>query len=73
MAAAGRHFEFLEHSPKRHAWQFDTDTPPLPFLRSISRQWSSLTFVLDYDSEGQRLKGLVKARNGRLRHFRVSY
>ena len=73
MAAAGaRHIELLEHSPDRHAWQFDTNTPPLPFLRIISRQWP-LTFLLDYDCEDERLKGLVKARNGRLRHYRVSY
>ena len=71
--SGGRHFELLEHSPGRHAWQFDTDTPPLPFLRTISRQWPSLTFLLDYDCEDERLKGLVKARNGRLRHYRVSY
>ena len=74
MAAAGaRHIELMEHSPDRHAWQFDTDAPPLPFLRTVSRQWPSLTFLLDYDCEAERLKGLAKARNGRLRHFRVSY
>ena len=69
MAAAGRHFELLEHSPTRHAWQFDTDTPPLPFLRTLSRQWTNLTFLLDYDCEAERLK----ARKGRLHHYRVSY
>ena len=74
MQAGGvRHIDLLEHSPNRHAWQFDTDAPPLPFLRSISRQWTSLTFLLDYDCEDQRLKGLVKARNGTLRHYRVGY
>jgi hypothetical protein len=69
----GRHFELLEHSPKRHAWQFDRNAPPLAFLRSASRQWPLLVFVLDYDSEDQRLKGLAKARNGRVRHFRIRY
>lgn len=73
MAAAGRHFELLEHSPKRHAWQFDTDAPPTPFLRSVSRQWPSLTFLLDYDCEDQRRKGLAKAKHGRIRHCRVTY
>ena len=73
MSAAGaKHIELLEHSPGRHAWQFETDSPPLKFLRSISRQWS-LTFLLDYDCEAERLKGLAKARNGTVRHYRVTY
>ena len=55
-AAGAKHLELLEHSPERHAWQFDTDSPPLAFLRAISRQWHSLTFLLDYDSEVERLK-----------------
>jgi hypothetical protein len=71
-AGSVRHIDLLQHSPNRHVWQFDTDTPPLPFLRSISRQWP-LTFLVDYDCEAERLKGLVKARNGRLRHYRVRY
>jgi hypothetical protein len=70
---SARHFEIIEHAPGRHAWQFNSDGPPLLFLRTVSRQWPALTLLLDYDSEDQRLKGLVKARNGRLRHFRASY
>jgi len=74
MRAAGvRHIELMEHLPERHAWQFQTEAPPLHFLRSISRQWSSLTFVLDYDCEDERLKGLAKGKHGRLQHYRVSY
>ena len=71
-AAGARHIELLEHSPQRHAWQFNTDTPPLAFLRTVSRQWS-LTFLLDYDREDECLKGLAKATKGRLRHYPVSY
>jgi hypothetical protein len=71
--AGARHLELLEHSRERHAWQFETDAKPPVYLCVISRQWQSLTFLLDYDCEVQRLKGLVKARNGRLRHCRVSY
>jgi len=67
-----KHGELLEHSLDRRTWQFDTDAPPLAFLRSISRQWP-LPFLLVYDCEDQCLKGLIKARNGRLRHFRVTY
>ena len=74
MAAAGaRHIDLMEHLPDRHAWQFNTDSPPLPFLGTVSRQWPSLTFLLDYDCEDERLKGLAKAKNGRLSHYQVSY
>jgi hypothetical protein len=74
MAEGGvRHIELLEHSPERHAWQFETDKPPLPLLRAMSRKWPGLVFLLDYDCESERVKGLVKARNGRARHFQVSY
>jgi hypothetical protein len=74
MSAAGaRHPELLEHSPARHAWQFETDTPPLSFLRTASRCWPLLVFLLDYDREASRFRGLIKARNGRLRHCRVRY
>lgn len=71
--AGARHLDLLEHSRARHAWQFETDPGPPVYLRVLSRQWHTLTFLLDYDCEVQRLKGLVKARNGRLRHCRVSY
>jgi hypothetical protein len=67
-----KHVELLEHSPDRHAWQFDAAAPPLAFLRSISRQWP-LTFLLAYDCEDQSLKGLIKARTGHLRQFRVTW
>jgi len=71
-AAVARHIDLLEHSPRRHAWQFDTNRPPLAFLRTISRQWP-LTFLLDYDCEDEHFKGLAKAKNGRLRHYQISY
>jgi hypothetical protein len=68
-----RHIELLEHSPDRHSWQFETDMPPVPLLRAMSREWPGLIFLLDYDCESERVKGLAKARNGRARHFQVNY
>jgi len=72
-ASSARYAELLENSADRHAWQFETDEPPLKFLRSLSRQWRSLTFLLDYDCEESRIKGLAKARAGRLRNYFVTY
>ena len=65
--------ELLEQSPTRRSWQFVTEAPGLQFLRVLSRQWPRLTFFLDYDCEDQRLKGLIRARSGRVRHCRFNY
>ena len=71
--SGARHLELLEHSRERHAWQFETDPQPPVYLRVLSRQWPDLTFLLDYDCEDQRLKGLVQAKNGRMRHCCFNY
>lgn len=62
-----------EHSPNRRVWQFVTGAPALKPLRVISRRWTALTFFLDYDCEDHRLVGLVRAKNGRLRHHRFRH
>src|SRR5205823_2717218 len=41
--SGARFVELLEHSADRHAWQFETDEPPLKFLKALSRRWRSLT------------------------------
>jgi len=68
-----RHIELLENSADRHSWQFETDEPPLKFLKTLSRRWRSLTFLLDYDWEDKSIKGLAKAKAGRLRNYSVTY
>ncbi|KAF0179578.1 MAG: hypothetical protein FD161_1195 [Limisphaerales bacterium] len=68
-----RSFDLLECAPSRHAWQFETDAPPVTWLRRESRGWPALVFVLDYDREAWREKGLLKARRGRVAHHRVRY
>ena len=70
--AGAKHVELLEASPTRCAWQFETADPILSFLRKSSQHWPTLTFLLDYDCEDH-LKGLVKARKGRVRHCWVRY
>ena len=68
-----RHVELLENSTERHSWQFETDEPPLKFLKTLSRLWRSLTFLLEYDWEESRIKGLAKAKTGRLSNYPVTY
>jgi len=67
-----RHIELLENSAERHSWQFETDEPPLKFLKTLSRRRRSLTFLLEYDWEDNRIKGLAKAKAGRLRNYPVT-
>ncbi|MCU0772439.1 MAG: hypothetical protein MUE94_11830 [Verrucomicrobia bacterium] len=62
-----------EHSPTRRVWQFVTESPALKSLRVISRRWPCLTFFLNYDCEDNCLVGLVRAKNGNLRHHRLKY
>jgi hypothetical protein len=71
--SGARYTELLEHSADRHTWQFETDEPTLEFLKTLSRRWRTLTFLLDYDWEYKRLKGLAKAKAGRLRNYSVIY
>jgi len=68
-----RHVELLENSADRHSWQFESDEPPLKFLKTLSRRWPLLTFLLDYEWEEKRIKGLAKAKAGRPRNWSVIY
>ena len=61
-----RHGEWLENFPRRFVCQFETDEPPLKELRGLSRRWRRLVFLLDYEVESERQKGLAKAKVGRL-------
>jgi hypothetical protein len=68
-----RHFELLENSPTRLAWQFDAERTPLDSLRRLSRRWMHLTLLLVYEVEVKRVVGLAKAKAGQLEHWEISY
>jgi hypothetical protein len=68
---AGRHAESLEFARTRFACQFETSENPLPALRRLSRSHPGLLFLLDYETDG--LKGLAKAKAGRLVHHQIRY
>jgi hypothetical protein len=42
-------------------------------VKRLSARYSRLTFLLDYDREKERLKGLAKAGNGQVQHHQVHY
>jgi len=68
-----RHADVLELSATRIAWQFETDVPPLEPLTRLSARHPRLTLLLDYDQPDARIKGLARARNGRLTQHQISY
>jgi hypothetical protein len=68
-----RFIEILELSDSRQAWEFETDDPPILALNRLSERWHFLTFLLDYEVEAKRVKGLVKAKAGKLTRYRITY
>jgi hypothetical protein len=70
-AVRGRYAEPLEFAPTRFVCQFETPENPLPALRRLSRSHPGLLFLLDYETD--RLKGLAKAKAGRLTHHQIRF
>jgi hypothetical protein len=73
MTLGARHIDWLQLSPGRHVCQFETEQPPVAQLQKISRRWARLTFLLDYEDEENRIKGLAKAKAGRIEHCEIGY
>jgi hypothetical protein len=67
------HIEWLELAAERHVCQFETELPPVKGLRKVSRRWPQLTLLLDYEDEGNRIKGLAKAKAGQVEHCELAY
>lgn len=68
-----RHIEWLELAAERHVCQFETELPPVEQLRKVSCRWARLTLLLDYEDEGNRIKGLAKAKAGQVEHCEIAY
>ena len=71
VAIKGRYAEPLEFGTNRFACQFETAINPLPALGRLSRSYPGLLFLLDYETDG--LKGLARAKAGRLIHYQIRY
>lgn len=72
---AGCHAELMELLPPRFVCYFESKTNPLPALQRLSRSHPGLVFVLEHevDTKKTRIKGLAKAKAGRLTHHQVRY
>lgn len=69
----GRHGEMMENSPRRYVSVFETDEPPVEPLRKLSGRWRGLVFLLDYEIEAERTRGLVNAQAGRIASCQFEY
>ena len=69
----GRYFELMENLPRRFLCLFETDKPPLEPLKRVSLRRPELVLLLDYEVEGHRIKGLVKAQGGCIAQCQFDY
>src|SRR5260370_36330172 len=72
-ALRGRFWELLETMRIRWGFQFETESSPVQSLERLSRRWPTLVFVLEYENETKRTKGLVKAKAGVVEQYQVRY
>ncbi len=61
------------NSPRRFVCLVEADERPLQAVRRLSSRWFNLAFLLDYEVESERMKGLAKAQGGRLEHWETGY
>ncbi len=67
------HVEGLELCPTRHRCEFKTTGRILTSLQKLSRLWPRLVFLLDYEWEPGRIKGLAKVRAGQIESCEINY
>src|SRR3954451_20913535 len=67
----GLYLEVLECSSTRIAYQFEIASEPLRWLARISEKHPELVFLLDYERERRRQKGLAKVSKGQIKHYHV--
>jgi len=68
-----QYLELLECSPRRIVLQFTTPALVLAAVTRLSRAWLSVVLLLDYEEEDKRIKGLAKAKAGRIEHYQIRY
>jgi hypothetical protein len=69
----GRFGELIENTRGRFNWAFVTEAPPIESLTRLSKRWPQLVLILDYEVQRERLKGLAKAKAGKLQHYHINY
>ena len=70
---AMRHPVLWRCSPDRHEWEFGSDRPCVGWLTKVSRFHPELVFLLQYDDERRRIRGLIRAGSGMTEHLHLIY
>lgn len=65
--------ELYEKSESSEVWWFETRTAPVRQLQSLSLRFTSLIFLLDYESPINRTKGLILVQGGKLQQAHFNY
>jgi hypothetical protein len=69
-----RHIELFEHSRSRCVWWYQTQaTSPFDRLASVSSRRARLVFLMDYEDQFGRVKGLARAKAGKIDHCQLAY
>lgn len=48
-------------------------SPPIEWLKKVSKDYPDLKFLLDYEEEGMGFKGITKAQNGKIKDCYFDY
>ncbi len=70
---SARYRELIETSAGRFVCSLETDESPLDGRRALSQRWPDLVLLLDYEIEGKRAKGLLKAKDGLIELHQTEY
>jgi hypothetical protein len=65
--------ELYEKTDNSQVWWFETRTAPVRQLQGLSLRFTSLIFMLDYESPINRTKGLILAQGGKLQQAHFNY
>jgi hypothetical protein len=68
-----RHLELYECANQRQVWWFETDQSSLKALETLSRRWPDIVFLLDWEMETERIKGLAMVASGKVQEAQFSY
>lgn len=70
---SARHCELVESSAGRFVCSFEIESSPIEGLRALSERLPDLVFLLDYEIEEKRAKGLLKATAGLVELHQTEY
>jgi hypothetical protein len=68
-----RYLELYECANERQVWWFETDQTSLKALERLSRRCPDIVFLLEWEMETERIKGLALVARGKVQEAQFSY